>query len=111
MKSLYIYTMDRDGKLNREVWEDVKITRDKGFIVTKRDSEYRLSHGSYKDKDFLNIVRQYSSCSTEYISFEVSEITQEIKEQMIEPFIDEYEEEVKVYQDKIRKLKDVIKES
>lgn len=59
MKNLYIFTMKNNGDLKKEVWEDIKITRDKGLIVIKRDAEYRISHGRYKYKNNLDKVIEY----------------------------------------------------
>ena len=56
MKNLYIHTLNNSGNIHTKVWEDVKITRDKGLIVTKRDSNYNISHGNYKQEENLNKV-------------------------------------------------------
>ena len=110
MKSLYIYTMDRNGKLDREIWKDVKVTRDEGLIVTKKDSKYNLSHSNYKDKKNLDKVVRYTVYTSQYISFEVSEITKEIKQQLAQPFIDGYKEDIQKWKQKVNELEKLIKE-
>ena len=110
MKNLYIYTMNNNGELSKEVWEDIKITRDKGLIVAKKDAEYRLSHGSYKDKCNLDKVIRYSAYNTQYISLNVSEITKEIKQQLIKPFIDEYIRDIQKWKQRVGELEKLILE-
>lgn len=101
MKILYIYQMSKYGKLNKVVWEDIKITRDEGKIVDKRNATYNLSHGIYKYKENIDKVIECGDLWVEYISFDLKEITPEIKALLIEPFITKYKNEQKKLQEKI----------
>lgn len=98
-KNLYIHTIYKNGKYNLEVWEDVKVTRDTKRIVTKRNADYRLSHGNYKHSEMLEMInvsrydidittRKKIPTSVEYITFNDGDIDNKIKSQMIEIFID-----------------------
>jgi hypothetical protein len=104
VKNLYIYTFYENGIFDKKILEDVKITRGEGKIVTKRDSEYKLSHGNYKYKDNLNKVIRVSTITSEYISLEDLEITQQLKEILIQPFIDELQEKKEIIQKRIEQL-------
>lgn len=99
MKNLYIYSivLDLEGKnkITKEVWEDVCKTRD-GEIVKKRDKEYNLSRGNYKDAKQLNqyIVRPklgggFSEIIT-YFSFE-DDVD---KSEFLKIFIEERKKEI-----------------
>lgn len=70
-KNLYIHTIDKDGKYKKEIWKDVKVTRDKGQIVRKREANYYLSMGRYKKKEMLDIINPcclgYPVCKLSYV--------------------------------------------
>lgn len=97
MKNLYIYTLDKYGNIEKEVWEDVKVTREDKKIVTKRSAAYRLSHGNYKYEKDLEVVRCITRGfpvslveRTEYFSFNLENITLEVLELLKAPFLEHY---------------------
>lgn len=94
-KDLYIHTINKHWKYKVTKWIDVKTTRD-GKIVTNNQSKYKIAHGYYKRKEYLDVINvieygypnRYTD-SVEYISFDKESLTDlEIKE-LSTPFIEE----------------------
>lgn len=95
-KNLYIHTIDKDGNYTKEIWEDVKTTRDKGQIVEKRGADYNLKMGVYKNKEMLDAInpqkRGYPKSElsyVEFISFDKDILNQDDVSEMCMFFIDE----------------------
>jgi len=83
-KNLYIHKIYKSGAYTKEIWEDVKVTRDKGQIVEKRSADYNLRMGVYKLKDMLDEINPifigYPESELSYvemISFEEDTLNQE----------------------------------
>lgn len=56
-KDLFIFTLNSKGEFKRVKWEDVIEQRSTGKITTKRNRDYRLSHGEYINKSDLDKIR------------------------------------------------------
>ena len=106
MKNLYIYTLNHEAAIKKEIWEDVCVTR-KGEIVTYRNKHYRIDHGQYELKKDLNkyITRfvYYSKKidSVKYISLQDDCDIAKLKE----PFIEEFEKEIEWLKSKLELFK------
>ena len=114
MKNLYIHTLNDSGNIHIKIWNDVKITRDKGLIVTKRDADFNISHGNYRYNIDLNKIKTISegymsslkTVRTEYITFEEIKLTDDVKKQMREPFIEKYNNEINELKKQILELEE-----
>jgi hypothetical protein len=115
MKNLYIYILDCKGKIKKEIWQDVCVTK-KGEIVTYKNKHYRLDHGKYElKKDLCAYIKclgiSISTCPTiqevKYISLQDDCDIEQLKK----PFIDEIEKEIECLQSKLELFKSLVEVS
>jgi ABC-type methionine transport system ATPase subunit len=108
MKNLYIYTLNHEAAIKKEIWEDVCVTK-KGEIVKNEGKRHNLNYGKYELKKDLNkyIARfvYYSKKidSVKYISLQDDCDIAKLKE----PFIEEFEKEIEWLKSKLELFKDL----
>jgi hypothetical protein len=110
LKDLYVYTLYEGGQLTKTIEKDVKVTRE-DKIVRKINADYRLSHGDYYLKCNLGNIEimkaGYSNpqvIKVRYISFDINEITNEIRYKMSIPFLERYNTEQEQLREKINEF-------
>lgn len=108
MKNLYIYTLDCECNIKKEIREDVCVTK-KGEIVPNRHKQYCLDHGKYEFQKHLNKYIVRFSCyskkidSVKYMSLQDDCDIAELKK----PFIEQIEKEIECLQSKLELFKDL----
>lgn len=114
-KNLYIHKIYKDCNYTKEIWEDVKITRDEGRIVKKRGADYNLKMGVYKNKEMLDVIRPIKTgypkselSYVEFITFDKDILSQDDISEMCMFFIDELNINKIELENEIMKLDDKI---
>lgn len=112
-KNLYVHKIYKDGNYTKEIWEDVKTTRDKGQIVEKRGADYNLKMGVYKNKEMLDVIHPIKTgypkselSYVEFISFDKDILNQDDVSEMCMFFIDELNIHKIELENEIKKLDD-----
>ena len=108
MKNLYIYTLNHESKIKKEIWEDVCVTK-KGEIVKNDRKQYNLRFGKYElKKDLCAYInrRDYNRQTIQEVKYISLKDDCDI-EQLKKPFIEEIEKEIECLKSKLELFKDL----
>lgn len=107
MKNLYLHSVGSTGKYHLHIWKDVKTTREEGKIVNKRNSDYCLKMGRYRNKECLDKFI-FFGLACEYITFNKEPLNKKQREYMLSRVISAYNNKINNIKGEIQKLQSFI---